>query len=494
MEWQIVERIATVLSRFARRRRMAAAAPYLVLFEPLDGLPGAGWPLLALSVGIWLTRPDLQDLFDPDSPEGRKAFLFWQLEHGRREYGALREAFARPEVLALYTTELGPAPPSAPPPPQPPTGGVNLFGHLHAQLGVGEDARCAAAAMVAAHIPHVLIDAPVGADIGLEPHAFVAPIVEAPVHATNVFVMSAFETFRYFCVNGSGAWAGRRTICVWPWELPLWPETLEFCYLLADEIWAISAFVRGAFELTSPVPVVTMPSAVTIPEVSPDRVPFGLPDHAYVFVTLFDFNSGYNRKNPRAAIAAFREAFPIGESQPAADKRDVLLVVKAMRASTAPRLWEDLQRVAGGDPRICFIDESWPRSRTMALLAACDCLVSLHRAEGFGRPIAEALLLRKTVVATYWSGNLDFCACGEQLFVEARMNPVGPRDYRWGADQSWAEPDPSAAAAALREARRLGRRPAPSPGDIFAPETAGARYRARLRSLEVIEGESSSPA
>lgn len=419
MDWQVVERIATLLSCFARRRRRQAAAPYLVFFEPLDGLPGSTWPVLAVSVGIWLTRPDLMEIFDLEKPEGRKAFLSWQLEFGRREYGVLREAFARPEVRALYLSEQGSTSPASPPPGRAPSGGVNLFGHLHAQLGVGEDVRCAAAAMAAAQIPHVLVDAPVGADIGLEQHEFAAPIVEVPVYETNVFVMSALETFRYFCVHGSATWAGRRTVCIWPWELPLWPATLEFCYLLADEIWAISAFVRRAYELSSPVPVVDMPSAVILPQVSAERAPFDLPEQAYVFVTLFDVNSGYNRKNPSAAIAAFRKAF-------SAEVGDVLLVVKAMRAAAAPQLWRDLQLGAAGDPRIRFIDKSWPRPRTMALLAASDCLVSLHRAEGFGRPIAEALLLRKTVVATYWSGNLDFSECGQQLFVEARMTPIRP--------------------------------------------------------------------
>ncbi|MBB4197653.1 hypothetical protein CCR94_13030 [Rhodoblastus sphagnicola] len=469
-------RIGLHLARCARQFLREGENPRDIFFKPVDALSTDRSPLLAVSVGIWLMRSDLQAEFDLETVEGRTRYLGWQVDHGVHEYVALREAFARPDVRSLY---LGTPP--EPPPPEPPaaaTGGVNVVGHLHARLGIGEDARCAAAALTAAAIPHVLIDAPVGADIGTEPHAFAAATVSAPIHPTNLLFMSAWETFRYFCVNGSSLWRGRKTICVWPWELPQWPEPLDFCYLLADEIWAISSFVRGAHELRAPVPVVHMPSAV-VAAARPDRDAYGLPGDAFVFACFFDGNSSFERKNPAAAIAAFRRAFPVSDLS-------VRLVVKAMRAGASSQGWRDLQASAEDDPRIAFVDEEWSREEALGLIASCDGLISLHRAEGFGRPIAEAVLLRRPVVATKWSGNLDFRDSGRQLLVEAALRPVPAGAYAWGEGQVWAEPDLAAAAEALRATVRLGPQPAPPAGAIFTPEIVGARYRARLEALGVL--------
>jgi len=471
------------LSRFARQARRAGASPRDVFFKPVDELSTDRFPLLAVSVGIWLMRPDLQAVFNLEAAEDRARYLRWQVEYGVNEYAALREAFAREDVRGLFLNTPPAAPPepaaSPPEPATPWTGGVNLVGHLHARLGIGEDARCAAAALTAAAIPHVLIDQPAGADIGTEPHAFSAPIVDSPVHGANLLFLSAWETFRYFCVHGSSLWRGRKTICVWPWELPQWPEPLEFCTLLADEIWAISAFVRDAFALRAPVPVVHMPSAV-VAEATPDRATYGLPDGVFVFVCFFDGNSSFARKNPAGAIAAFRAAFPAPDDS-------VRLVVKAMRAGASEEAWRELQAGACDDPRIAFVDEEWSRDETLGLLASCDGLISLHRAEGFGRPIAEAVLLRRLVVATNWSGNTDFRESGLQLLVEPELRPAPAGAYAWGEGQFWAEPDLTAAASALREAVRLGPAAAPPPGPTFDPRTVGARYRTRLEALGAIE-------
>ena len=151
--------------------------------------------------------------------------------------------------------------------------------------------------------------------------------------------------------------------------------------------------------------------------------------------------------------------------------------------------WRELQACACDDPRIAFVDEEWSRDETLGLLASCDGLISLHRAEGFGRPIAEAVLLRRLVVATNWSGNVDFRESGLQLLVEPQLRPVPAGAYSWGEGQFWAEPDRTAAARALKEAVPVAgpAAAAPPPGAEFDPATVGARYRARLEALGIIE-------
>jgi glycosyltransferase involved in cell wall biosynthesis len=220
-----------------------------------------------------------------------------------------------------------------------------------------------------------------------------------------------------------------------------------------------------------------MPPAVIVPAAHAQRPAFGLAPDAFVFVTFFDGLSSYDRKNPESAVQVFRAAFPLSDREPR-------LVVKSIRGQADPQRWRRLLRLAEGDPRIQFIDGDWTRERTLDLLASCDCLVSLHRSEGFGRSLAEAILLRKPLVATHWSGNLDFQAEGEQLLVESRLRRVEAGEYGWGEGQFWAEPDPGAATMALREAKRI-RYQAPV-STIFDPARIGERYRSRLEKIGAI--------
>ncbi len=468
-------RIGIALSRFTSGWRECESPRRDLFFKPVNFLQCEGSPpLLALMVAIWLMRPDLQEAFEIEAPAGYREFLLWCFAHGLKEYRALRDALRRKEVSALYGLGSQSAAASPPVAGAVRAGGVNIIGHLFAYLGIGEDVRCAAAAFSAARVPHALIDAPAGADVSTGPHIFDAEVVNAPPYATNIFFMSGLETLRYFCEKGEDFWIGRWNLGVWPWELQDWPEALGFCLALVDEVWAISDFVRRGFELASLAPVVLMPPAVIVPPARFDRVSLGLPSDSFVFVTFFDGLSSYYRKNPEAAVLAFRNAFP-------ATDRDVLLVIKAIRGQADLELWRRLLRHAQGDPRIKVIDEDWDRYRTTSLLARSDCLVSLHRSEGFGRSLAEAILLRKPLVATHWSGNLDFMNEGEQLLVESRLRKIEPGQYAWGEGQSWADPDLGAATMALREARCINYQATASAA--FDPARVGARYRRRLEKI-----------
>jgi glycosyltransferase involved in cell wall biosynthesis len=478
MTEQARTQIGKALSRFMRDARRRNRPGHEAFFEPVDFFRREGRPpLLAVMVAIWLLRPDLRQAFDLETAAGQDGLLLWCLTEGITHYRALPDALRRPDAAALYGWRARRTGAPAANFGEARDGGVNVLGHLFAHLGVGEDVRCADAALAACQAPHVLVEVSVGADIATGPHVFAAEIVDAPRYATNIFFTSALETLRFFCEKGEAWWIGRRTIGVWPWELPEWPEALEFCYALVDEIWAISDFVRRAFELASPAPVVLAPPAVLAPAARADRAAFGLPGEAFVFVAFFDGLSSYARKNPESAVKAFRTAFAVSERTPR-------LVVKAIRGRADPERWRRLLRLADGDSRILFIDEDWTRERTLALLASCDCLVSLHRSEGFGRTLAEAILLRKPVVATHWSGNLDFLAEGEQLLVEGLLRRVEAGEYAWGEGQFWADPDPGAAAEALREAARI-RTQAPA-SMAFDPARIGARYRSRLEKIGAI--------
>jgi hypothetical protein len=136
-------------------------------------------------------------------------------------------------------------------------------------------------------------------------------------------------------------------------------------------------------------------------------------------------------------------------------------VVKTTRGRSARGAARRLGALLRGVPDVVWVDGAWPNADVEALLRRAEALVSLHRAEGFGRNIAKALLLGRRVVVTDWSGNADMAAEPGYLGVPFRLRRLSDRDYVCGEGQVWADPDARGAARQMRAA--LVRRP-PAPG------------------------------
>lgn len=355
--------------------------------------------------------------------------------------------------------------------------GVNLFGYANGELGIGEDIRQVALALQLRNVPVCIINFKPGGNISLEDRSADALVAESPKYSFNLFCMTGIETARYVCERGLEALKGRYNIGLWPWELPDWPESCRYAYASVDEVWGISKYTAQAHRHGSPRPIVPMTLPVELGPVSGQRRrDFGLPEEAYLYYFAFDINSNAARKNPDGLIEAFQRAFPNGSPE------DVGLVLKISHPETGCALWKKIRRIAALDQRIHIIERTMRRPELLALFSVCDCLVSLHRAEGFGRCIAEALLLGKQVVATGFSGNLDFCHEPRVSLVKHKMKPVQSGDYMWGEGQSWADPDLDHAAELMRSVKKNPCEISPAHFD-FAPENVGRRYTARLQEL-----------
>lgn len=240
----------------------------------------------------------------------------------------------------------------------------------------------------------------------------------------------------------------------WAWELPelprYWVEIADYFH----EIWAPSRFVADAIARgvgpAKPVRVVPHPHP-GLEDVVPDRAQFGLPADAFMFLAMYDVRSSAARKNPMGAIKAFQAAF-------GPDRRDVLLALKVVNAQESRGCLEGIRRAVEGWPNIRILTGQVSDAAANSLLAGTDVFVSLHRAEGFGLSIAQAMALGRAVIATAWSGNLDFCDQGVAL-VPAALVPAEDEShvYYEGEGQLWADPDLGFAAA---EMRRLADDPA----------------------------------
>lgn len=240
--------------------------------------------------------------------------------------------------------------------------------------------------------------------------------------------------------------AGRRLIGCWVWELPVMPPDWRRGMSHVHEIWVPSRFVAGAVPRPVEVPVRVVPYPVRVPPAHPARDRFGLTADAFVVLTAFDMLSGYSRKNPRAAIVAFRRAF--------GDDAGCLLVLKVGHAADGSWATEDLHAAIAGMGNVRLIRETLPRDEVAALTASADVVLSLHRAEGFGLVLAEAMLLGVPVVATGWSGNIDFMTGDDSALISHRLVPViDPQGTYKIAGALWAEPDVDEAASWLRRLR-----------------------------------------
>ena len=115
---------------------------------------------------------------------------------------------------------------------------------------------------------------------------------------------------------------GRYNIGFWYWELPEFPDKMAESFQYVDEVWTASEFTVESFEKKSGgKPVKCIPCSIRAEaDESLSRRDFGIPEDRFVFLQMYDVRSSQARKNPKAAVDAFLEAF--------GDRTDVLLVLK----------------------------------------------------------------------------------------------------------------------------------------------------------------------
>lgn len=326
--------------------------------------------------------------------------------------------------------------------------GVNIIGFSDGVLGIGEDARALTAVVSRAGIPRAIYNVALPDKTATSARYGTELLnTDRPLFPVNIFALTAFETARLHVERGENLFHGRYNIGYWPWELTSLPEHWRFVFDLVDEVWASSEFLLDVYRRLTDKPVFLMPPYLNTPEVTPvDLVRFGLYPEDIVFLTMFDFNSYVARKNPHAAIAAFERAFP-DRSGPER------LLIKTLNAESHPDAFAELERRLGDDDRYVLIDGPLSRGEVCGLIAAVDCFVSLHRSEGFGRVVAEAMLLRTTVIATDWSGSASFLDATRGYPVDYTLRPVAPDEYVFWEGSDWAEPSLPDAADKLRRAR-----------------------------------------
>lgn len=341
---------------------------------------------------------------------------------------------------------------------------VNIAGYLTGDFGVAEVARLFVTAAECANVEIAFIN--IDARSTSRTNQTLAN--EFTTHnpfPINLLFVNADQTPRVLSELGGDFTRDRYTVGYWFWELAEFPAAWVPAIDCVDEVWVASEFVRAAIERVSNKPVRKVRCPVPAP---PSRAyarkEFGLPDDRFVFLFTADLNSYAARKNPLGVVNAFRTAFPRGDES-------VFLYIKTINANRAQREVDSLLRAIDGDARIKMADRVLPRADVSGLLSVADCYVSLHRSEGLGIGLAEAMSLGKPVIGTGYSGNMEFMEPGNSCVVGYQMIDIKPGEYPFGEDQKWADPDIDHAAYFMR---RVANDPA------FCSRL-GAAARARLQ-------------
>ena len=454
---------------------------------------------------VYRDRPDLQLAYPDLEGPGREKLLQWVEEYGRREVtmlawkmtnrnggeaGTVVGSGATPSAAVIAATSTAATSPADPPvvrdaaeaPLSQAAFGVNVVGYFRSEVGTGEAARQVVGALDAAEIPVLPIHGQF-IPVSRQGHEYTTASPEDAAFPLNLICMNADMLPDFANQAGEEFFGGRYSIGLWFWEIAQFPDRWSKSFSLLEEVWAPTPHIASALEPVASVPVTTVRIPIQPPQVEMrTRSELGLPEDKYLFLFSFDYLSVFKRKNPLAVIDAFSTAFSPGEGAG--------LVVKCINQERDPDGHAQLQSAAAGHPDIEIMDRYLSPADNSSLTALADCYVSLHRAEGFGLGMAEAMALGKPVIATGYSGNLDFMSPTNSLLVDYQLVPIGPGADPYSADAQWADPDPRHASRLMRElfddparGRELGATAAADIRRTHSPEAAGRIMRRRLESI-----------
>jgi glycosyltransferase involved in cell wall biosynthesis len=475
---------------------------------------------------IYLNNPELQQIYPLGLlPLGQLHFLSWLTSHGRQDQRLtdaeiihfLRDAVEH-EVRALSLTYLlqpawqhrfpqaltrsgwgefrewlsatygnylrAPLPAEVPPPFSHPRGsehaGVNILSHFCNPSGIQQAALWTKTALERAGLFTSCRDVPVPRHIVPSDREKWLGLELYPV----TILTHAAEPYFYSGYDRAGLWPRDDVyrIAYWAWELETVPDEWVEAAELVDEIWCPTRFVANAMRSRMRKPVHDMLLGVEVGPVEKiSRASLGVPQDHFVFLFMFDLHSQVHRKNPRAVHHAFQKAF-------AKDDRATLLIKTSGGDIHSADLAALQETIVG--PDVIFIDELMTRAQAYGLIDMADCFVSLHRSEGIGLGLAEAMLLGKPVIGTGYSGNMDFMNPDNSWLVDYELVEITEDRPIYTRGNFWAEPSVEHAASLMRkvyedpdEARSRAARAQPEVQRLLSLEAAGQRMRRRLEEI-----------
>ena len=419
------------------------------LHAPMPGQwHGAGWPIVTNLMGYLHSQEAwLHHRFNLATPEGVAGYVEWFLRYGEPfvEYSGMTELVAeRLGRTRDHRTR------QVPPKRSKAEEDINVIGYLKSVMGVGEAGRLMLRTLQ--HIGQHTGWTARGLETSLNSEA-----KRSDDSCDTLLAPEANGRFQLFSINCDQlpqVVAHLRPmlrpdayrILAPFWELsnlpPAWLPAIDE----VDEIWAPTRFIQAMLVKTVNKPVIRMPLLLDFecpPQI--ERSYFGLPDRTFLFFFAFDYRSFLERKNPMAVIEAFKRAFRADGQQGRTQ-----LVLKTLNVELAPQAGNAMRALIQDDPDIILIERHLTRGETLGLIAACDAVVTLHRSEGLGLLVAEAMVLGKPVISTDYSATTELVSPQTGWPVDFRLIPVQDGAYPFHQDQVWADVDIDHAAWQMR--------------------------------------------
>ncbi len=320
--------------------------------------------------------------------------------------------------------------------------GVNLIASITGDSGLGQSSRLIANVLEYSAIPHVIYNYVYSYSLKMEDTTYATRISESLPYDINIVHINPRELGPALFRLPKEIWSNQYNIAFWLWELEDFPKEWEIYTDLFDEIWTPAEFVSNAVRTAARCPVYTLPYHVTAPtEERYDRRWFGLPEDKFLFAFMYDANSVADRKNPMAVVKAFMKAFSPEET-------GVGLVIKANNGR--PEDMEKLRRQMDGYRNLYFVTDNLKKTAVNSLLKCVDVFVSLHRAEGFGLGMAEAMMVGTPSIATNWSANTEFMNPEVGCMVDYRLITLDRDIEPYHKGSRWADADVDQAAGYMR--------------------------------------------
>lgn len=320
--------------------------------------------------------------------------------------------------------------------------GINVVASIKEATGLGQSSRLIENVLLNSNIDYTIYNFMQITKKSIEDNSLDRKITNEFKYGVNLFHINAHEFPLAVSKIGTDKWDYRYNIAFWLWELEEFPDEWTECLNLLDEIWTPAEFVSEGIRKKTKLPVKTLPYCVTVPtEVCYNREYFNLPTDKFLFLTMYDSNSIMERKNPKGVLEAFRTAFCVEN-----EKVGIVIKINSPKEEELKIIGE----VLGGYTNVYLVTDNLEKVQVNSLIKAVDVFVSLHRAEGFGLVLAEAMLLGTPTIATNWSANTEFMNKDVAGMVDYTIITLEKDIFPYKKGNRWADPDIGQAAKYMK--------------------------------------------
>lgn len=314
--------------------------------------------------------------------------------------------------------------------------GVNVFGYINGEFGLGEAVRLLIKAMQSVDVPVALINFDIKTNHRHEDKTFENFTTEAP-YPINLVLLGPGEAslpLTYF--ENSELFKNKYNIFYLNWESEFFPQEYVDNISFFDEIWVPAKYCQNVISNVTkiPVSVIHYPIEIVIPDAFDEEAENFYNKSSFNFLFIFDYNSTLERKNPLNLIKAFKKAFD-------KDDKTVSLTIKTSRATRFAKEKARLLEEIGEFENIKIVEKIFEKDTLHNIIKGCDSYVSLHRSEGFGLTMAEAMFFSKPVIATGYSGNLEFMNNENSFLVNYKTCTVDSKIINYDKNTVWSDPD-----------------------------------------------------